>query len=56
MKKIKRLKFKKNDDIHLVTHSSCLIDDVFKKKYCIMSKEEKEELRKLKEKQEKEEA
>lgn len=44
MKRIKRLKFKQEEDIYLVTHSSCLIDDVFKGKYCIMSKEEKAEL------------
>jgi len=37
MKSIKYLNIKNNKDINVLTHSSCLIDDTFKMKYCKLS-------------------
>jgi len=43
MENIKYLKLKKTGkDVYLYTHSSCMIDDEFKRKHCVMTKKERE--------------
>lgn len=45
MKQIKYLNMKGNKDVNLLTHTSCIIDDAFKRKYCNPSERERLELK-----------
>lgn len=52
MKEIKTLKLKSDADPWLVTHSSCLIDEVFVEKYCTTSERKALEIEKKKKEEE----